>query len=200
MIIFSTDILCLRSYRLHAQYYSWSNVWLLTTINEMVNYYGMWVILTNCVINWLARFPWEENLNQEVPLLLLLPHNFENTFFGICRRQVWWLCFGGLCLSVVTCIVIHFYCMGLSGGILLHWLWCFHTFGVLLLRSIKTVLDEKCPSLLYFWSSGHFPVQWAHFLVRLPQVAPGGTWWSTWQVRYCGRQCGIIPKLENISK
>ena len=134
---FSTDIFCMRTYRLNDH---WTNVWLLTTINEMVNYYGMWVILTNCVINWLARFPWEENLNQEVPLLLLLPHHFENiienTIFGICRRQVWWLCFGGLCLSVVTCIVIHFYCMGLLGGILLHWLCCFHTFGVLLLRSI----------------------------------------------------------------
>ena len=134
--IFSRDILCLRTYRLYAQYYSWSNVWLFTTINEMVNYYGMWVILTNCVINWLARFPWEENLNQEVPLLLLLPHHFENTIFGICRRQVWWLCFGGLCLFVGTCIVIHFYCMGLSGGILLHWLLCFHTFGVLFLKCI----------------------------------------------------------------
>ena len=82
---FSIDILCLRTYRLYAQYYSWSNVWLFTTINEMVNYYGMWVILTNCVINWVARFPWEENLNQEVPLLLLLPHNFEFLVFVVDR-------------------------------------------------------------------------------------------------------------------
>ena len=90
---FSTDIFCMRTYRLNAP---WTNVWLLTTINDMVNYYGMWVILTNCVINWVARFPWEENLNQEVPLLLLLPHHFFFAAPPLWKYNFWYLSSAGL--------------------------------------------------------------------------------------------------------